>query len=133
MVEWLKEATEQVALGIEVIATLVVVLGVLSTVWLLLRRRFTAPGPLATRRDIWVNFATWLIFGLEFQIAADIVRTAIEPSWQQIGQLAAIATIRTALNHFLVEDLRRSAQPAAVARTTPTKYEADIPRAADRA
>jgi uncharacterized membrane protein len=133
MVEWLKEATEHVALGIEVIATLVVVLGVLSTVWLLLRRRFTTPGTRATRRDIWVNFAGWLIFGLEFQIAADIVRTAIEPSWQQIGQLAAIATIRTALNYFLGEDLRRSAQPTAVARTTPTKYEATLPRAADRA
>ena len=70
--------------------------------------------------------------GLEFQLAADIVRTAIEPSWQQIGQLAAIATIRTGLNYFLVGDLRRNAQPDAVARSTPTQYKTDLPRAADR-
>ena len=132
MVEWLKEATEQVALAIEVIATLIVVVGVLTTIGLLLRRKFTAPDPMATRRDIWVNFAGWLVFGLEFQLAADIVRTAIEPSWQQIGQLAAIATIRTALNYFLVEDLRRGAQPTPVARPTPTKFDGNLPRAVER-
>jgi uncharacterized membrane protein len=131
MLEWLKEATEWAAVGIEVIATIIVVLGVLTTVWLLVRSTFTAPGPMVTRRDSWLDCGAWLVFGLEFQIAADIVRTAIDPSWQQIGQLAAIATIRTVLNYFLVADLRRSATHS-VARTAPTKFEATLPRAVDR-
>ena len=130
MQELLKRATAQVALWIEVLATLVVVLGVLSTVWLLLRRRFA--GSMMTRRDIWANFGAWLLFGLEFQLAADIIRTAIAPSWRQVGQLAAIAAIRTFLNYFLVEDLRRSAQLAPVARVDRLPA-TDLPKKADRA
>ena len=36
---------------------------------------------------------------------SDIVETAIAPSWQDIGRLAAIAVIRTFLNFFLERDL----------------------------
>jgi uncharacterized membrane protein len=38
-------------------------------------------------------------------LGADVIRTAIAPTWTQIGQLGAIAAIRTFLNHFLEEDL----------------------------
>ena len=43
----------------------------------------------------------WLLLGLEFELAADIVRSVISPTWVEIGQLAAIAVIRTFLNYFL--------------------------------
>jgi uncharacterized membrane protein len=43
--------------------------------------------------------------GLEFELAADIIRTAIAPTWTDIGQLAAIGLIRTFLNYFLEKDL----------------------------
>jgi len=33
------------------------------------------------------------------------VRSAIAPTWDDIGQLAAIAAIRTFLNYFLERDL----------------------------
>jgi uncharacterized membrane protein len=46
-----------------------------------------------------------LTLGLEFQLAADILRTAITPSFTQLGQLAAVATIRTVLNHFLRREI----------------------------
>jgi uncharacterized membrane protein len=49
----------------------------------------------------------WLILGLEFMLAADIVRTAISPNWEQIGQLGAIAIIRTFLNFFLEKDIEK--------------------------
>jgi uncharacterized membrane protein len=42
---------------------------------------------------------------LEFQVGADILSTAIAPSWEQIGKLAAIASIRTLLNYFLTKEL----------------------------
>jgi uncharacterized membrane protein len=57
------------------------------------------------RRRAWLDFARWLILGLEFMLAADIVRTVIAPTWVEIGQLAAIAVIRTFLNFFLERDL----------------------------
>jgi uncharacterized membrane protein len=61
------------------------------------------------RRRAWLGFARWLILGLEFMLAADIVRTVIAPTWVEIGQLAAIAVIRTFLNFFLERDLEAAA------------------------
>lgn len=64
-----------------------------------------------TRRAIFVGFAGWIILALEFALGADIVRTAIAPTWDQIGQLAAIAAIRTVLNYFLEKDIEERAVP----------------------
>lgn len=58
-------------------------------------------------RNVFLRFGTRLILGLEFALAADIVRTAIAPSWTDIGQLAAVAAIRTFLNFFLERDIER--------------------------
>ena len=52
----------------------------------------------------------WLILGLEFMLAADIVRTVVSPTWEQLGQLASIAFIRTFLNYFLEKDLEKYAE-----------------------
>lgn len=48
-----------------------------------------------------LSLGRFLTLGLEFQLAGDILRTAAAPSFSQIGKLAAIAAIRTALNYFL--------------------------------
>ena len=50
--------------------------------------------------------ARYLALALEFQLGADILSTAISPSWDQIGKLGAIAVIRTALNFFLSMEMR---------------------------
>lgn len=54
---------------------------------------------------------TWLLLGLEFELAADIIRSVISPTWADIGELASIAVIRTFLNYFLERDLERAGQP----------------------
>ena len=46
-------------------------------------------------RQIWIRFATWILLALEFALAADLVRTAVAPTWDDIAKLAVIATIRT--------------------------------------
>ena len=53
----------------------------------------------------YIQYARWLVGGLTFQLAADIVESALSPSWDEIGRLAAIAAIRTFLNFFLERDL----------------------------
>lgn len=53
-----------------------------------------------------VRLGRYLALGLEFQLAADILRTAVAPSFEEIGQLAAVAAIRTALNYFLERDIK---------------------------
>jgi uncharacterized membrane protein len=50
--------------------------------------------------------ARYLALALEFQLGADILTTAIAPSWEQIGKLGAIAIIRTGLNFFLAMEMK---------------------------
>ncbi|MDH5833575.1 DUF1622 domain-containing protein [Luteimonas kalidii] len=57
------------------------------------------------RRALWLDYARWLVAGLSLQLAADIIESSIAPSWEAIGQLGAIAVIRTFLNYFLERDL----------------------------
>ena len=59
--------------------------------------------------DVRLRLGRWLALALEFELGADILRTAIAPTWIEIGQLAAIATIRTALNYFLQQEIDRAA------------------------
>ena len=60
---------------------------------------------LTFKKAVWLRFAASIILALEFALAADIAGTANAPSWESIGQLAAIAAIRTFLNLFLERDL----------------------------
>ncbi len=52
-------------------------------------------------------FGRYLVLGLEFQLASDVLSTAVAPTYEEIGQLAAIAAIRTALNYFLGKEIAR--------------------------
>ena len=71
-------------------------------------KSFGLPPPrMAARKHIWLQFGVWLLLGLEFELAADVVRTAVSPTWTDISQLAAIAAIRTFLNYFLEKDLEK--------------------------
>lgn len=75
-----------------------------------------------------LSLGTYLALGLEFQLASDVLRTAVSPTFEQIGQLAAIAAIRTALNFFLSREIAeerrqvaaQTADPAEGGREEPT-------------
>jgi uncharacterized membrane protein len=54
-----------------------------------------------------LRLGRYLALGLEFQLASDILSTAVAPTFEEIGKLAAIATIRTALNHFLGKEIEK--------------------------
>jgi uncharacterized membrane protein len=53
-----------------------------------------------------LSLGRFLALGLEFQLASDILRTAIAPTLREIGELAAVAAIRTALNYFLAREIK---------------------------
>lgn len=100
-----KEVASLVALAIEALVVVVILIGAIEA---LLRTLRELPGRRmhrTARRETWLRFAAWIMLALEFALAADIIRTAIAPSWDDIGKLAAIAGIRTALNWFLGRDL----------------------------
>ncbi|MEY4338607.1 MAG: hypothetical protein RLZ14_457, partial [Actinomycetota bacterium] len=64
--------------------------------------RPTDPGSFTRVRLV---LGSYLVLGLEFQLAADVLKTAVAPSFSEIGQLAAIAAIRTLLNYFLTKEM----------------------------
>ena len=63
--------------------------------------------------DVRLRLGRWLVLALEFQVAADILRTAVAPTWNEIGQLAAIVILRTTLNYFLQKEIEKVAEPGA--------------------
>lgn len=87
-------ATEgHVALLLEAIAAIVITVGAVGAVIKLVNPAGADPAkPFRRKKMIWLRFGVWLLLGLEFELAADIVRTAIAPSWTEIGQLGAIAS-----------------------------------------
>ena len=104
MKEWLVFVTEPAIVLIDAVALVVIVYGTLEalvgSVRLLAGER---SGHL--RREVWLRYGRWLVAGLTFQLAADIIESSIATGWESIGRLAAIAVIRTFLNYFLERDL----------------------------
>jgi uncharacterized membrane protein len=111
MEEVLVEASRWSASVIEAIAILVVTYGAMDAFARLLLLGFKPPVDFAARKAVWRRFGTWLLLGLEFELAADIIRSVFSPTWADIGHLASIAVIRTFLDFFLERDLERAGQP----------------------
>lgn len=97
LVLWLK-------LFIEAIGAMVIGVGMMLAGLRFMRGAFppAAQDFIAVR----LTLARFLAIALEFQLGADILSTAVAPSWEAIGKLAAIAVIRTALNYFLSRDMQ---------------------------
>jgi uncharacterized membrane protein len=107
MEELFKRFASLIALGVEGAAALIIAAGAVEALAAIVRSFLLSQPASGTRKRIWLRFGVWLLLGLEFELAADVVRTAIAPTWAQIGQLGAIAVIRTFLNFFLEKDLEK--------------------------
>lgn len=99
-----------VALGVELCAIITVVIGATEAMASSVRHILFDRSATMSRRAIWVRFAGWILLALEFTLASDIIRTAIAPTWDQLGRLAAIAAIRTVLNFFLGRDVKEASE-----------------------
>ena len=97
------EAVEWLRLAVEAMSVVIITIGV---GWALLRfvRMLWRSRP-QDYNEVRLLLARYLALGLEFQLAADILSTAIAPTWERIGKLAAIAVIRTGLNFFLMREM----------------------------
>ncbi|MGH8610114.1 MAG: DUF1622 domain-containing protein [Gammaproteobacteria bacterium] len=102
----LREAAHYVALIVQAAALLVIAIGALEAIVGVFRVMLSRAGGFE-QRAVWLRFAHWLVAGLTFQLAADIVETTVAPTWDEIGRVAAIALIRTFLTYFLDRDVER--------------------------
>jgi len=88
---------------IEALGALVVVIGCLRAIYHYFLR-------IAGRRrrsmaQLRLGLGQSLVLGLEFQVASDILTTAMNPTWQELGLLAATIALRTVLDFFLEHEL----------------------------
>ena len=113
-----KEIAARISLAVELLAALLIAYGAVEALVKLLtpKPRSEREIHFAKRREVFLRFGMWLLLALEFELAADIVRSAISPSWTDIGQLGAIAAIRTFLNYFLEKDIQKFSESTTTAK-----------------
>ncbi|MCT8338091.1 DUF1622 domain-containing protein [Methanoculleus sp. Afa-1] len=56
-------------------------------------------------RDIRWKFTTRILIALEFFVAADVIRTILEPTLQDLVILGSLVTIRTVVSYFLGKEV----------------------------
>ena len=113
MEEFLIIGVGYLRLTVEAIGAAIIGIGAASTLYryvlsLLGLRKYS-------NSDIRLYFGQYLVLGLEFQLGADILATAVAPTFEEVQLLAAIVVIRTVLNYFLQKELqseREQAPPA---------------------
>ncbi len=117
---FIREMASMAALLLEGIAALVIVVGSLRALYLYasqcMLQRMCFPAFTSTR----LRLGHTLSLGLEFLIGADILKSAISPTWNDLGALAAIVVIRSGINYLLMWELKEAgaAAPAADGETT---------------
>lgn len=105
MREWLMVIAANTVLVIHGMALLVIIFGTVEAFALSVRSMFDRPKNDRRFHRGYVQYARWLVAGLTFQLAADIIETAFSPSWEEVGHLAAVSAIRAFVNYFLERDM----------------------------
>ena len=134
MEELIKTVTLSLARWIEAGAAIVIALASLRALWnfvvaLLTNYRNIRKDPagqnlMVPKEEIRLTLGRSLALALELELGADILKTAVAPNWNDVGLLAAIAVLRTALNYFLERELRNAEQRDGI-RTNTTGKEGD--------
>jgi uncharacterized membrane protein len=120
MEELIGRLANYISLAVDAAAILIVAFGALEAFVRIVDLMVKPRTPHGHRKEVWRCFGMWLVLGLEFELAADIISSVVSPSWQDVGKLGAIAVIRTFLNYFLGLDLEKAtASSSAVATTDP--------------
>jgi uncharacterized membrane protein len=107
MSEFIKLVAHYVAIIAEGIAVLFIIFGIIGALMIYVKKTLFVKSDYFAMTKSRNHLGHSLSLSLEFLIGADILRTAISPTWQDIGQLGAIVGIRTVLNFFLTRELKQ--------------------------
>jgi uncharacterized membrane protein len=133
MEELIKTVTLSLARWIEAGAAVVIALASLRALWnfvaalLAIRRELSSNEAgrslMVPKEEIRLTLGRSLALALELELGADILKTAVAPNWNDVGLLAAIAVLRTALNYFLERELRNAEQRDGIRSNTADKQD----------
>lgn len=121
MEDIIKQATLYLAAAIEASAGIIIGLAAIEATYRAVSLYFFfRQSPEESKENIRLRLGRWLALALEFELAADILRTAIAPTWSEVGLLAAIVVLRTVLNFFLQMEIEKAAQNKTATNSAPS-------------
>ena len=97
---------------ISVISLLIVTYGVLVGFIAFLRneiKRFNGTYTINNIRQLRADFGSYLLLGLEFLIASDILKTVVDPTLDELAILGGVVVVRTVLSVFLNKEIKELA------------------------
>lgn len=119
--QWIVAAVQWLKLGVEAVGALIICYGVILAIYQFAAHFLDKKTDNLNR--VRLTLGKYLTLALEFQVGADILSTAIAPSWEQIGKLAAVVAIRTVLNYFLTKEVENEQKREEEAETGTVKTE----------
>ena len=110
IVETIQNVLQAVVLSISGLGAAVVVWGVVDAIIGFVRLKFSSSekDAVAESESIRQHLGAHLLLGLEIFIAADIITSAVSPSWEKVGILVSIVGVRTVLSYFLRMEVKQS-------------------------
>ncbi len=119
MTEVVQALNDAVAIACHILAIVVISIGIIKALIIFIKDALLKGNSSAAVMESRMELGHSFSLGLGFLIGASILRTTLAPTWNDIGQLAAIIGIRTVLNYFLLREIRRFA-PAGNEKPTET-------------
>jgi uncharacterized membrane protein len=104
----MEDVFHQISIGIEIVSFAIMIYGALLALILLVKNefnRFTGKFKLTELNAIRIDFGYYILIGLEFLIAADIIETILKPTNDELIQLGGIVVIRILLSYFLTKEI----------------------------
>ena len=103
------EILQVIVFTVSGLGTLVVIWGVLEAItsFFSLKLVQKQKDAVSESENIRQHLGAHLLLGLEIFIAADIITSAVSPSWEKVGILVAIVGVRTVLSYFLRMELKQ--------------------------
>jgi len=100
-----KHITIYTSHAVEILAAIIIGIAVIKTLYHFVS--LVVKSSKVSKEEIRLQFGSSVAVSLELLLGADVLATAVAPSWDDIGKLAAIAIIRTLLNYFLEKELKK--------------------------
>lgn len=107
-IEPVVQALETIALGIDLIGMTIILygfvislIGFLGAEW----QRLRGGNALLACQSVRIQLGSYILLGIEFMIASDIVHTVISRELEDLAFVAALVAIRTAISYFLGKEL----------------------------
>ena len=98
-----------ISFTLNIIGALITLRGVVIALGEFFKKEFSKKkDSVGLHESIRITLGSYLVLGLEFFIAGDIIKTIITPTWETLGILGAIVMIRTILSYFLTKDLKKT-------------------------